>query len=196
MRALAPTLVTAPENPLLSVAEARAHLRVTSTSEDDYIEALVDAATSHIDGYAGVLGRALLTQTWRQSFNDFPPVDEIRIALGPVQSVVVTYYDPSDNEQTLASGDYHVVASASGPKIILRDGYSWPSTSDRPDAATIEWVCGYGDTSAGVPAGIIHAAKLLVGHWFHNREAASEASMSEVPLAVSALLAPYRTIGV
>lgn len=33
-----------------------------------------------------------------------------------------------------------------------------------------------------------HAARLLVGHWYANREAASEKALSEVPMAVRMLL--------
>lgn len=40
------------------------------------------------------------------------------------------------------------------------------------------------------------AMLLLIGHWFSNREAVSANSANEVPLAVEALLQPYRIYGV
>ena len=40
------------------------------------------------------------------------------------------------------------------------------------------------------------AMLLLVGHWFANREAVSDKSLSEIPLAVNALLQPYKIYGV
>ena len=39
------------------------------------------------------------------------------------------------------------------------------------------------------------AMLLLIGPWFSNREAAAEKVISEVPLAVEALLQPYRIYG-
>lgn len=36
---------------------------------------------------------------------------------------------------------------------------------------------------------------LLVGHWYANREAVSEQKKSEIPLAVDALLQPYKVYG-
>lgn len=36
---------------------------------------------------------------------------------------------------------------------------------------------------------------LLVGHWYANREAVSDKNTSEMPLAVDALLQPYRIYG-
>lgn len=37
-----------------------------------------------------------------------------------------------------------------------------------------------------------HAVRLLLGHWYANREAASATAVSEVPMAVSMLLAINR----
>lgn len=39
------------------------------------------------------------------------------------------------------------------------------------------------------------AARLLVGHWYANREAASDVALSEAPMAVSMLLALNRPAG-
>lgn len=197
MKALAPVRVTAPATPLLTLEQARAHLRVTHTDEDDYIEALIAAATSHIDGYSGVLGRALITQTWSQSFSRFPGPSFLRLALGKLASIVsVEYYDLSDVEQTFSASAYYGITDAIGPGVQLKQGSSWPGTYDRLDAVTVTWTCGYGSAASDVPDGIIHAAKLLVGHWYHSREAASAGGMNEVPLAVSALLAPFRALSI
>lgn len=40
------------------------------------------------------------------------------------------------------------------------------------------------------------AIKLLVGHWYENREAASEVRIEDAPLAFGALIAPLRWVGV
>lgn len=193
MRALAPTRTAAPAESILTIAEARAHLRVTSSDEDTYITSLIAAAEAYLDGYSGVLGRALVTQTWAQSFSDFPSCDEIRLPLGQIQSVSsITYYDEANSSQTLAASDYSVVTDGGGPKIVLAADASWPGTYDRPDAVTVTWVCGYGD-AADIPEAIIHAAKLLIGQWFDRREV--EGDPGEASFAVSALLKPFRKVG-
>ena len=44
-----------------------------------------------------------------------------------------------------------------------------------------------------MPAPIMHAIKLLVGHWYQNREAVSVGvAVAELPRAVKALLDPFR----
>lgn len=186
-----PTLTVAPTATPIGTTEAKAHLRVDHSDEDDLITALVQAATAHLDGYTGILGRALVTQTWAQKIDDFPTV--IRLPLAPVQSVTsITYYDGANASQTLDSASYHLASDAAGAYIALNEGYGWPGVYNRPDAVTVTFVAGYG-AAADVPSAIKAVIKLLVGHWYEHREAAGE-PMTELPLAAASLLAPYRRI--
>lgn len=59
--------VTPPATAIVSLPEVKAHLRVDHAHEDALIQAYLDAATSWIDGFDGVLGRCVLEQTWRAS---------------------------------------------------------------------------------------------------------------------------------
>ena len=52
--------VTAPGVEPVSVTEAKAHLRVSGSSEDTYIGALIKVATEHAESY---LNRRLVQQT-------------------------------------------------------------------------------------------------------------------------------------
>ena len=57
-------------------------------------------------------------------------------------------------------------------------------------------IAGYG-AAAAVPAAIKQAMLLLIGHWFANREAVNVGNIvTAMPLAVEALIAPYRRVGV
>lgn len=47
----------------------------------------------------------------------------------------------------------------------------------------------------GWPADILQPVRLLVGHFYLNREAVSSGQMVEIPLGVKALLAPHRDLG-
>lgn len=57
--------VTPPTGAIVSLPEVKAHLRVDHAHEDALIQAYMDAATSWIDGFDGVLGRCVMEQTWR-----------------------------------------------------------------------------------------------------------------------------------
>jgi hypothetical protein len=41
--------------------------------DDEYVDTLIAVATDYLDGYSGVIGRAMITQTWRQDFDGFSP---------------------------------------------------------------------------------------------------------------------------
>lgn len=184
---LRPVLVTAPSVPLLTLAEAKAQLRVDVTDEDTLITALVTAANSYLDGYTGVLGRALLQQTWQVDFDSFG--DGMRLPVGDVISVTsVTYYDASNVQQTLATSVYELRTDSTGPFIGLKVNQSWPSSYDRDDAVRVTWTAGYGTAATSVPEAIRAAAKLLISSWYDNR------ATGDMPAAADALLAPFRRV--
>ena len=168
----------------------------SSSDEDATVTALVAAATTYLDGWTGILGRALVTQSWavdRPCFGRRMP-----LPLAPVQSVTsVTYFDSDGAEQTWSTENYRLHTSAAGgPYIEVLEGVSVPGVSDRDDAVTVQFLAGYGAASA-VPMAIRQAALLLIGHWFEHREAAVTGTIAtELPMAVAALLAPFRRVGV
>lgn len=187
-----PVRTVAPTEPPVSLAEAKAHLRVDFEDDDGLIAALVDAATEHLDGYTGILGRALVTQTWRQDFCDWPADRVLRLKLAPVASVTsVKYFDASNAEITVAaSGNYALLEDASGAYIKFTSGFSAPALYDeRDDRIRVTFVAGYGDP-AEVPAAIRAALLLIVGDLYKNRDAGAVAPNA----AVSALLQPYRRV--
>ncbi len=191
---LLPQLVTAPE-PLLTVDQAKNHCRVDTDTEDTLFIGLIAAATAHLDGHSGILGRALVTQSWRQDFAWFCR-GGLRLPLAPASEVThVKYRDLNDVEQTLSPSTYGLYADALSPIVVLRSGQAWPSTYDRPDAVSVTFVAGYG-AAAAVPAPIRQAVLLLIGHWHANRETVNVGNItSALAFAVDALVAQYRRTG-
>jgi uncharacterized phiE125 gp8 family phage protein len=189
----APVLVTPPAATPVSESEAKAHLRVDHTDEDGLITSLVKAATAHLDGYSGILGRCMVTQTWRQDFDAFSG-RTLRLPLPAAGITSVKVRSSAGTLSTVSSDDYALKQDALGSYVRFDDGYSYPSDLAQSNGILVEFVAGYGDATA-VPDALKVAILLLVGHWFANREAAG-ASMSETPMAVDMLVAPYRRVGV
>lgn len=184
------TLVTPPQGDPVSVPDAKDQARVLHAAEDLLVESLIEAATAHLDGRDGILGRALMTQTWDYTLPCFPVESCIPLPLAPVQSIVsITYRDPNGSLLTFAGANYALSADRHwNPKVQLAVGASWPGTRDEPDAVKIQAVYGY----TQVPMPIRHAITLLVAHWFANREPVNVGNItSELPFGVQALLAPY-----
>ena len=192
---LVPVRTVAPAVDVVSLNEAKAHLRVEHTAEDTLITAMVAAATQHLDGWSGVLGRCLVTQTWRQAYSGFPAGSTLRLPLPDVQSVTLSYTDPAGAPQTVSAADYPLVNDVCGGAVVLASGASWPSAADRPDAVSATFVAGYGNAAA-VPAPIKAAILLHVGTLYENRKSVTDDAMAVLPLAYDALIAPYRKVGV
>lgn len=195
---LAPVRTVAPVGVVVTLAEAKRHLGVDFADHDAMIEGFVGAAAQLLDGWSGILGRCLLTQTWRQDFDGFG-CDAIRLPLGPnVVVTSVTYRDVVDEAQALPgetwAGPY---LDAIGAYIKLAYGQAWPPTYCRDDAVSVTFTAGYGADGSAVPLPIRQAILLLVGHWYENREAVNIGNITTaLPFAVDALLAPYRRIGI
>jgi len=197
MRAQKPELVTAPASSLLSLEEVKQYLRIESddTDEDLALNSMIGAAVSSLDGYSGLLGRALLTQSWRQSFDSFPEDGRLPIALGTVQNVdTLDYVDDLGSSRTFDA--WHLVNELIGPALVLQDSATWPSTVIRPDAVTVTWTAGYGESPDDVPDQFRVAALQIIGHWYSNREAVTHGSQAvEVPWGLRQIIASMRTFG-
>lgn len=188
-----PTLVTGPAIAPVTLAEVRMHCRVDGDDEDALLSGLVLAAVSHLDGWSGILGRCLISQTWRQTFDAFGVLS----LPFPAQTVTaVTYVDPAGAVQTLAPTDYQLREFPGGSAVEPFPGASWPSAAARAGSVAVTFVAGYGPASSDVPAAIRQAILMLAAHWYENREAAVVgATATDLPFAVSALVGPYRLVG-
>jgi len=174
----------------VTLAEAKAHLRVDHDDEDAGISAMIGAAVSHFDG-DGVLGRAMITQSWSQWVSQSP--GWVRLNVGPFQSLTaVEYYDAGNEIQTAPLTDFEVRLDGDFVCLKPKKDFVWPPAYIRNDAIKITYVAGYGDTAADVPASVRHAILLTIAHWYEHREAVVEGSYSELPMAVSALLGVER----
>lgn len=187
-----PVRTTAPAATPVSLTEVKAHCRVDGTDSDTVLTALLNAAVDHLDGWSGILGRCLVTQTWRQDFASFGC---LRLPLGPVSSIdTITYFDDENAQQTLPDSIYTLRSDALGAFVDLKPDQAWPSVYNRADAVSVTFIAG--TAAADVPAAIKAAIMLLVSHWNEHREAAIEGGVSELPMGVAALIAPYRRVGV
>lgn len=191
---LRPRLVTAPAELPVTLAEAKAQIRALDSGEDTLIQGLIDAATAYLDGHSGILGRALVTQTWSVSkpyfglWRDLLPFPDV-----DASSVVITYQDEDDVERTVSADDYWVAEGARGTFVEYRDSFGYPSLEDRPDAVTFTFNVGFGGAAA-VPKPIKQAILLLAAHWYVNREAVyvMNGEPASVPLGFEALCSAYR----
>lgn len=190
-----PVQTAAPTTTPVSLAEAKAHCRVDGDDDNALITALIGAAVSYFDGWTGVLGRCLIVQTWRQDFDRFNRC--LRLPLFPVIAITsVAYDDVDDVAQTINAADYSLLTDDLGGFVRFKDAYAFPSIHDERPAVRVTYTAGYADAEA-VPAALRYAILMLVAHWYENRESVvvgPSMTVAELPMAVNALLAPFRRI--
>jgi len=189
VRTVAPT--GTPAGSPITLDEVKANLDISYTDKDALITGLISAAVAHVDGWTGILGRCLMPQTWRQDFDRFGRC--LRLPLAPVASITsVKYDDELDVEQTIPGANYVLLEDGLGPYVEFLSTYSLPNIHVERPAVRVTYVAGYADADS-VPAAIKQALHLLVRHWFDNPTAVTIGVQAQaMPMAVDALLAPYR----
>jgi len=174
----------ATENPI-TTADLKAHSHIDTSDDDAQVAAYIAAATQDTESY---LWRQLCTATWVLTLDRFPWSDYIDLPRPPLQSVThVKYYDLSNTQQTLSTGDYDVDTSTEPGRIYIDRSVGWPSVYDRRNAVEIRFVAGYGAAGA-VPEMIKQSIRMKAAHWYENREALIIGTIvAETPMAAQRL---------
>ena len=181
-------LVSGPTEEPVSLDEAKIQCRVDISDDNALITSLITEARQMVEEMAR---RALITQTWRLSLDRWPACDYISLPLPPLQSVEsLVYLDQEGNETTWDSSNYIADLDSEPGRLVLGYNKVWPSTTLYPvNPIQITFKAGYGDDAANVPELWKRAIKLMVGHWYENREAAiSGTILRDIPLGVQSLI--------
>ena len=187
----------------LSLAEAKAHLRVDITDDEDLITDLIKGARELAEV---ATNRQFLDATWQLKLDSFPVAGKpglvidadgsIRLPRAPVLTatqVAITYIDSAGASQTLATTVYGVDLASEPGRVYLLYNQTWPATRGQKRAVTITYHAGYGTTSASVPETARNLVRLMVGDAYENRETMNGKQMPMNPTVqrlISALRVP------
>jgi hypothetical protein len=199
----------------VTLTEACDFLRVAEGSDDAVIQSLIVAARRWCEAYTQ---RRFITQTLRLLMDFFPGYIDMKVAgekvsspfvsganavlvgiryaimlpCPPVTSIVqFTYQDANGNPVTMVDGTNYIKDLSSQPARLMPPfGQMWPVARVIANAVQVDYVCGYGADPATVPDMIKIAIKLLVSNWYEKRLP----DEADIPMAVKALLMPYRDL--
>lgn len=182
-------VVTPPAEEPVTLTEAKAHLRVDISADDDYITACITAARIWAENFQR---RAYVTTVFDLALDIWPENGVIELPRPPLVSVgSVKYYDEEETEYTFASSSYIVDTIGQPGRIVLKWDSLWPSeTLRRANGVIVRFTAGYGGAD-DVPEVVKQAMKLVIGDLYENREntiVAQGISVTEAPLAAKALL--------
>ena len=180
--------ITPPAEEPVTLAEAKEHLRVAHDSEDAHISSLIAAARTHLDGAQGILGRALVTQTWRLDADSPDESGRLWLDLPPVASVS-SVQTMQDGVLTSWSSGWRLGYDGEAAFIEPDEGENWPSYDARHDAIQVTFVTG--DDAANVAQPLKIAIMMAVAEHYEFRETMVSSDYRRSP-TMSALIAPYR----
>lgn len=192
-------LMAGPATEPVTTAQVKTWLRIDGTDDDDLLSLLIPAARRMAEEYTK---RAFITQTWALWMDRFwegeiekpgywigvsRPLDAATIKLSrePIISITsVKTYNPSNTEATVSSSVY--VLDVAGAKVILNDGYSWPTDLRNKASVLVTYQAGYGADTA-VPEPIKQAIKIICAALYESKGAC------DMPEGAKMLLDPFRT---
>lgn len=204
----------------VSLAEAKAHLRVDSEAEDELILALIQAAREWVEVY---LDRTLITTQWTMKMDSFPTMarqlseayvdrtfiatqqsvradifpPDIELPRPPMSrtttDVTISYVTAEGVSTTLSTSLYRVDRDSTPGVVRPPYAGTWPVHRVDQNAVSISWYAGYGDSGDKVPRAIRHAMLMLASFWWEHRGAVLTGSISkEIEFGVYALLNSQR----
>jgi uncharacterized phiE125 gp8 family phage protein len=182
------SLLTPPAEEPLALADAKTWLKLDQDADDDLVRALIVAARLQVEA---VTGRLMVTQTWRLTLDAWPCDAVVPVPLVPLAGLSAAEVVGADGAATALDLDTITVDTASRPARLL--------VGTRPPARAFAGIhfdltAGYG-AAADVPAPFVQAMRSLIAHWYENRNLlAAPGADAQMPLAVTAMLAPHRVV--
>lgn len=182
-------LLAGPAEEPVSLAEAKAFLKVDDAAEDGLIATLIGAARLHVEG---VTGKALLAQSWRVVLDDWPESGVVKLPVSPLRSVTaITATDDNGGSHEIGLAQF---SSEPDRLFVPRVVVGMPILQER-GGIEIDYVAGFGSEPADVPADLRQALLGLVAHWYEHRDAVIVAgSGAVVPSGFDRMISRHKRV--
>jgi len=182
-------LLSAPAAEPVSLGEAKAFLRVETSDDDDVITALVAGSRIHVEAQTR---RALITQSWRISADNWPLDGRLAVRPAPLQSLdAVRVHDAGGVARAIDTSAFVLDLAAS---VVAFAPWALPPPGRIVAGIEIDVTVGYGGAASDVPEPLRQAIRLLTAHWYENRGLVAAGTVSPLPVNIAALIAPYRML--
>lgn len=181
-------LTGAPAAEPVAVAEAKAFLRLDTTSEDELIAGLIRAAREDVERSAGL---ALIDQTWRLTIDAVPQSGFVLLPWHPIREIIaVTSYGGEGEVSLVAASDWQEDLISRPARMAF---YRQPMPMRALNGLAIDFRAGFGEAGVDVPDQLRRAILVLVGHWYEFRAGyGPDAQPTSYPLHYDRLIAPWR----
>lgn len=195
-RSMKTTIITPPRGEPISVAEAKAFLKITHTQEDELFPHLITTARQMAETYTRrkfMTQRLISVLPFRPNHAKKEGLQRVwtagdRYALflprGPLQQVIEVERISEDGDTALISyRGYHLNVHQDPALLVVDDKSGW--------GVRITYEVGYGDNASDVPAPLRQALLRMISTMYQQRDVL-ETNLLE---GVAPLLNPYRLVG-
>jgi uncharacterized phiE125 gp8 family phage protein len=183
---------TAPTDEPVTRAEAIAFMHLDEQfAQVDLIDSLITAAREVIEIRTR---RAFINTAFTMTLDGFNGFGHtILIPRSQLVSIdEIRYLDTANVQQTLSSSEYRADTKSLVGRVSPAYGETWPDTYPVTNAVEIDFTAGYGANPDSVPNAIKTAIKVLVRHWYDNRDPVELGSVQKMPFHVDALIGPFK----
>ena len=176
---------------VVSLAQAKAHLRVEHADDESLIETLIGVAQNVVEGYTGRFLQQVEGSFYFDDFHEFMNLHAgPNLALRNRNSAEgVTYLDTA-GRQTVVDLDKYVLEGKGYPARLRMLDTPSDVESDSLNAVRVDVTVGH--TQADRPDALIAAMLLIIGHLYENRQDVGQHKTHATPLASRYLMEPYR----
>lgn len=182
-------LLAGPAAEPVSLAEAKAFLKLDDTAEDGLIETLIGAARLHVEG---VTGKALMAQSWRIVLDGWPIEGWLRLPMVPL--IAVTAVSAIDGNGASHEIGLDQFRSEADRLIVPRSVSGMPMLQER-QGIEIDYEAGFGTEPEDVPKDLKQAMLGLIAHWHEHRDAVIVAGTGAVvPSGFDRLVGAYKRV--
>lgn len=177
-----------PEAEPVTLAEAKAYLRLQSDSEDDLVTGLIKAAREDIERATGT---ALIDQGWRMTLDAWPANAVAMLTPYPVREISsVTAYGSEGEAWVVNPADYFLDANSRPARLHFE---TQPEPLRVMNGIEIDFTAGFGEAGPDVPDLLRRAILLLVAHWYEFRaQVAAEDQPVSYPPGYDRMIAGYK----
>lgn len=176
---------------LVSLDACKAHLSIEAdeTEFDELIKALRDAAIEYVERYCSVKLGPVTGMVWSAEGLPVSSSDAITLGVWPVTQVTNIVWRDGENVEVVGdANDFRVTAKGALRPVV---GGAWPSGV----AGAVQVTFDAGFAAGDAPPALIAAVRMMLAHFFRNREAIITGTISaQTPLGVTALCAPFRPV--
>jgi len=191
-------LITKGTDLLVTLDEAKSHLRIDGTYDDTKVTSLIKIAQDHAERYTS---RAINLSDYKyietRDSNDYDRVynkfnvDKRSLRVGKITELTsIKTFDTEGTETAETLSEYQLENYDQYSDIIQKDGSAFPTGSRTYAPLEIEFKAGY--TASTLPDQIKLAILELVALWYENREGMTDGSVKEVPHNITIFLDQFR----